>query len=60
MINNKIKCKNIINGSNCRCYRMNVVAIMDAVFETGAIQSENGALVEKLYTVIVDTTETEY
>lgn len=33
---------------------------MDAVLETGEIQSKNGALVEKLYAVIVDTTETEY
>ncbi len=33
---------------------------MDAVLETGAIQSKNGAFIEKLYAVIVDTTETEY
>lgn len=37
-----------------------IQAIMDAVLETGAIQSKNGALIEKLYVVIVDTTETEY
>lgn len=33
---------------------------MDAAVETGAIVSKNGALVEKLSAVIVDTTETEY
>lgn len=35
-------------------------AIMDAALTTGAIVSKNGALVEKLSAVIVDTTETEF
>lgn len=35
-------------------------AIMDAALTTGAIISKNGALVEKLSAVIVDTTETEF
>lgn len=37
-----------------------IQAIMDAVITTGAVISKNGALVEKLGAVIVDTTETEY
>ena len=35
-------------------------AIMDAILETGALISKNGALVEKINAVIVDTTETEF
>lgn len=35
-------------------------AIMDAVLETGAVISKNGALVEKINAVIVDTTETKF
>lgn len=35
-------------------------AIMDAALTTGAIVSKNGALVEKLSAVMVDTTETEF
>ena len=35
-------------------------AIMDAAITTGAIVSKNGALVEKLSAVMVDTTETEF
>lgn len=37
-----------------------IAAIMDAVLETGAIESKNGPLVSKVSAVIVDTTETEF
>lgn len=37
-----------------------IKAIMDAALTTGAILSKNGKLVEKLYAVVVDTTETEF
>lgn len=37
-----------------------IQAIMDSVLSTGAVISKNGALVEKVSAVIVDTTETDY
>lgn len=36
------------------------IAIMDAALTTGAILSKNGKLMENLYAVVVDTTETEF
>lgn len=37
-----------------------VNAIMDEVVTKGALQSKNGALVAKLYAVVVNTNETNY
>lgn len=37
-----------------------IKAIMDEVVKTKVLQSKNGALKEKLYAVIVDTSETPF
>lgn len=50
----------IVNSIKDEVTEEEIKAIMDAVLDTGAIVSKNGALVEKLNAVIVDTTETEY
>lgn len=50
----------IVNSVKDEVTAEEIQAIMDAVVETGAIESKNGTLVEKLYAVIVDTTETKY
>lgn len=50
----------IINSVKEEVTEAEIKAIMDAAVETGAIHSKNGALVEKVSAVIVDTTETEY
>lgn len=50
----------IVNSVKDEVTEAEIQAIMDAVVETGAIISKNGALTEKLNAVIVETTETEY
>lgn len=50
----------IVNSVKEEVTEEEIAAIMDSAVETGAIVSKNGALVEKLSAVIVDTTETEY
>lgn len=50
----------IVNSVKDEVTEAEIQAIMDAVVETGAIISKNGALTEKLHAVIVETTETEY
>ena len=50
----------IVNSVKEEVTEEEIAAIMDAAVETGAIVGKNGALVEKLSAVIVDTTETEY
>lgn len=50
----------IINSVKEDVTELEVGAIMDAAIETGAIHSKNGALVEKLSAVMVDTRETAF
>ncbi len=50
----------IINSVKDEVTEEEIQAIMDSVLSTGAIVSKNGALVEKLYATVVDTTETKY
>lgn len=50
----------IVNSVKEEVTEAEITAIMDAAVSTGAIHSKNGALVEKVSAVIVDTTETEY
>lgn len=50
----------IVNSGKDEVTAEEINGIMDAVLETGAIVSKNGALIEKLTAVIVDTTETDF
>lgn len=50
----------IVNSVKYEVTAEEINGIMDAVLETGAIVSKNGALIEKLTAVIVDTTETDF
>lgn len=50
----------IVNSVKEEVTEEEIGAIMDAAITTGAIVSKNGALVEKLSAVMVDTTETEF
>ncbi|MEG0670720.1 DUF2922 domain-containing protein [Clostridium sp.] len=50
----------IVNAIKDEVTAAEIKTIMDAVLQTKAINYKNGTLVEKLYAVIVDTTETEY
>ncbi|WP_040191412.1 DUF2922 domain-containing protein [Clostridium culturomicium] len=50
----------IVNSVKDEVTAEEINGIMDAVLETGAIVSKNGALIEKLTAVIVDTTETDF
>lgn len=50
----------IVNSVKDEVTAEEINGIMDAVLETGAIVSKNGALIEKFTAVIVDTTETDF
>lgn len=50
----------IVNSVKDEVTGEEIQAIMDSVLSTGSIVSKNGALVEKLYATVVDTTETKY
>lgn len=50
----------IVNSVKDEVTGEEIQAIMDLVLSTGAVVSKNGALVEKVSAVIVDTTETDY
>ena len=50
----------IVNSVKDEVTEVEIEVIMDSVLTTGAVISKNGALIEKLGAVIVETTETEY
>lgn len=50
----------IVNSVKDEVTGEEIQAIMHSVLSTGAVVSKNGALVEKVSAVIVDTTETDY
>lgn len=49
----------IVNSVKDNVSQEEVNAIMDSVLSTGAFESKNGSLVQKVSAKIVDTTETE-